>query len=134
MKDYSFDLTLALIIHSNEPIEHIKAYLDIDLEQRANHGIEEFPKVSQNLYFCKTKYEECSNTDFAINDFLQKLFISPKKINLLKKIGDCTLRLFVQSDYAQIGFKLSKKSLALLSSLSLPLEISILSWGEVDSN
>lgn len=42
------------------------------------------------------------------------------------------LRLYIQSDYAQIQFCLPNKILQMIEKLKLDLDISILSWGGID--
>jgi hypothetical protein len=42
---------------------------------------------------------------------------------------EVTLRLYVQSDYAQIFYRLMPDTLRRLAAIGLPLEVSVLSWG-----
>ena len=49
----------------------------------------------------------------------------------LRESCTVTLRLYIQSDYAQIAYCLSPETMGKLVALGMPLSISSLSWGEV---
>lgn len=78
----------------------------------------------------KKKNEELSETlDTLISDL--KKYIS--SIKNLSKYYEMCIRCYIQSDLAQIGFEFSPEAIKGLSELSLKLEFSILSWGEVET-
>ena len=73
-----------------------------------------------------------SMADEIFNQLL--LMLAPMKAFLqsLQAVSEVCIRLFVQSDYAQIGFDIQPVTIVKLAELGLRLEVSILSWGGVD--
>ncbi len=72
-----------------------------------------------------------ATTDMAMVHLLEHLSRHRDKLHQVKKLGHVTLRLFVQSDYAQMTYNLTPATLGWLAGINLTLEISSLSWGEV---
>ena len=69
--------------------------------------------------------------DTQLNHFLAELILHQDELADLARDWKFTLRLFVQSDYAQIAYRLMPETLQRLVALGLPLDVSSLSWGEV---
>ena len=69
--------------------------------------------------------------DTQLNHLLAELILHQEALNELVQHWKVTLRLFVQSDYAQIAYMLMPETLQRLVAIGLPLDVSSLSWGEV---
>ena len=69
--------------------------------------------------------------DTQLNYILAQLILHQDAMADLARDWKFTLRLFVQSDYAQIAYRLMPETLQRLVALGLPLDVSSLSWGEV---
>lgn len=69
--------------------------------------------------------------DTQLNHLLAELILHQEELAELAKEWTFTLRLFVQSDYAQIAYRLMPETLQRLVAVGLPLDVSSLSWGEV---
>ena len=71
------------------------------------------------------------STDTALNDLLALMVYKEELMNRLKSSYQVTLRLYVQSDYAQMAYQLMPETLSKIVATGLPLDVSSLSWGEV---
>ena len=69
--------------------------------------------------------------DTQLNHLLAELILHQDAMADLARDWKFTLRLYVQSDYAQIAYRLMPETLQRLVALGLPLDVSSLSWGEV---
>ena len=72
-----------------------------------------------------------NGVDTQLNHLLAELILHQEAVADLARNWRITLRLFVQSDYAQIAYRLMPETLQRLVALGLPLDVSSLSWGEV---
>ena len=71
------------------------------------------------------------NTDTALNDLLAQLIVNAAALKELAESGmSVKLRLYVQSDYAQMAFRLMPETLQRLVATGLPLDGTSMSWGE----
>lgn len=72
------------------------------------------------------------DTDAAMNSLLAQLILNTE---VLKELADSgvkvKLRLYVQSDYAQMSYRLMPETLSRLVATGLPLEVTSISWGEI---
>ena len=72
------------------------------------------------------------NTDTALNDLLAQLIVNASALKELADSGiQVKLRLYVQSDYAQMAFRLMPETLSRLVATGLPLDVTSMSWGEL---
>ena len=72
------------------------------------------------------------NTDTALNDLLAQLIVNAAALKELAENGmSVKLRLYVQSDYAQMAFRLMPETLQRLVATGLPLDVTSMSWGEL---
>ena len=72
------------------------------------------------------------NTDTALNDLLAQLIVNASALKELAESGiQVKLRLYVQSDYAQMAFRLMPETLQRLVATGLPLDVTSMSWGEL---
>ena len=74
---------------------------------------------------------EPEGTDAEWNSLLSHLESRNEALATLRARCTVTLRLYIQSDYAQIAYCLSPETMGKLVALGMPLSISSLSWGEV---
>lgn len=68
--------------------------------------------------------------DEGWNALLSHLEARRDAVQALKAQCEVSLRLYIQSDYAQMAYSLEADTLRKLVSLELPLSVSSLSWGE----
>ena len=72
------------------------------------------------------------NTDTALNDLLAQLIVQNAALKALMEIGiRVKLSLYVQSDFAQMSYRLMPETLSRLVATGLPLEVTSISWGEL---
>lgn len=72
------------------------------------------------------------DTDTALNDLLAQIIVHTGDLTSLATGGvSVKLRLYVQSDYAQMSYRLMPETLSRLVATGLPLEVSSMSWGEI---
>ena len=70
--------------------------------------------------------------DSVLTDILEGLSQRVPQLNRVKELGSLTLRIHLQSDFAQMVYRLTPETMGRLVEIGLPLEVSSLSWGEVD--
>lgn len=70
--------------------------------------------------------------DAGLNQLLTHLLAHGDALKKLQDKNTVELRMYVQSDYAQMAYCLMPETLTKLAELALPLSVSSLSWGEVD--
>ena len=67
--------------------------------------------------------------DPRMQALLQALEAAADALRTLREKHAVTLRLYVQSDYAKIFYRLVPDTLRRLADIGLPLEVSVVSWG-----
>lgn len=89
-----------------------------------------FP-IKKNAWFYKIDFTSLDNIDFSLN---QVLTIFLTKQNNFDRLLDAEIKIrcFINSDYAQIGFKLSADTLKLLALTKKDFEVSIFSGGGIE--
>ena len=70
-------------------------------------------------------------TDAGLNQLLTHLIQKGDALKQLQEKCRVELRMYVQSDYAQMAYSLMPSTLQKLAELALPLSVSSLSWGEI---
>lgn len=75
------------------------------------------------------KIDENNTPNNVLNNFVDMLLPLTTYINQLSKEFDVFFKCYLQSDYAQINFRLSPEVMTKIASLKIDFEISILSWG-----
>lgn len=73
-----------------------------------------------------------NNPSHALNKLIELICPYESYIKSLEKDNDCVIKCFVQSDDAQVNYRLSMDVMKKLTELGVELEISVLSWGGVD--
>lgn len=72
------------------------------------------------------------STDTALNDLLAQIIVHTGELKTFAERGmKVQLRMYVQSDYAQMSYRLMPETLSRLVATGLPLEVSSMSWGEL---
>ena len=130
------DARLALLVTGSDlPMEEIEQLLELKPTRAVRKGdlINRLPEMfsEQDEWVYAIQLTAPSGTDMAMVHFLEHLTRHREHIHQVKKLGRVTLRLFVQSDYAQMTYNLTPATLGWLAGINLTLEISSLSWGEV---
>ena len=72
------------------------------------------------------------STDTALNDLLAQIIVHTGELKAFAERGiKVQLRMYVQSDYAQMSYRLMPETQSRLVATGLPLEVSSMSWGEL---
>lgn len=74
---------------------------------------------------------EPEGADGEWNALLSRLQERREQLTALKQNYQVTLRMYVQSDYAQMAYQLMPETMEKVVAIGLPLNVSSLSWGEV---
>ena len=74
---------------------------------------------------------EPEGADGEWNALLSRLQERREQLTALKQTYQVTLRMYVQSDYAQMAYQLMPETMEKVVAIGLPLNVSSLSWGEV---
>ena len=123
-----------LLTGQDLPIAEAEALLGLRPTRivRAGEIINQVPEVraEHDEWVCAIPLHHPMSGEPALDALLRAL--GEHKAGLESLSGRCqvSLRLYVQSDYAQVNYILTAGTLGLLAELGLPLEVSTLSWGE----
>lgn len=127
-----YDLSICLKIETEESIDSVTEILgqiptcSIKKGERLSRVLE---PAESNIWMYDVKYRDCKDNVGLMSNFLGGIKNIFQRIESIKAIGNVTIRVSVVSDFAQLGIGFSEEELLLLSSLQIPLEISVLSWG-----
>ena len=133
MTDATFNLSICLKIETEENIDFITDVLNLrptDLIKKGERKSRVLDAAESNIWIYDVKYGDCKNIEGKISEFLDGIPQLFQKTKDLERIGTVTIRISIVSDFAQLGVGFSKKDLSLLSCLQIPIEISVLSWGQ----
>lgn len=127
----------SLLLHGDElPMEEIEQMLGLKAVRALRKG-----DVVNQLPLIKAETDEWIYTiplvapegeDAGLNQLLSHLAQHGEALKQLQQRYGVELRMYVQSDYAQMAYSLMPETLSKLAELSLPLSVSSLSWGEFD--
>lgn len=90
--------------------------------------------IPNDIWIFEIEYNENSEPKEVFGSLITRLKPTKDYLAQLSTLHDVCLRFYIQSDFAQIFFRLSPQILNDLAELNLPLEVSILSWGGVEDN
>ena len=126
----------SLIIHGESlPMEEIEAGLGLRATRVIRKGevLNRLPLIEApaDEWVYTVPLTEPEGTDVEWNSLLSHLESRADALAALRESCTVTLRLYIQSDYAQIAYRLSPETMGKLVALGMPLSISSLSWGEV---
>ena len=88
-------------------------------------------EAATDEWTCTVPLDDPEGVDHQLNHLLAELILHQNELADMARDWKFTLRLFVQSDYAQIAYRLMPETLQRLVAVGLPLDVSSLSWGEV---
>lgn len=118
------------------PAEEIESRLKIPATQIIRKGdvLNRLPlMVAESDEWAHTiSLTNAESTDEALNDLLAQIILHTGDLKAFAERGiSVRLRMFVQSDYAQMTYRLMPETLSRLVATGLPLEVSSTSWGEI---
>ncbi len=127
----------SLILEGNNlPVEKISAAMGLEPTRVIRKG-----DVLNRLPLMCAEHDEwtstidltnAQDTDAALNELLAQIILRKTEMKTLAEQGiGVSMRLYVQSDYAQMSYRLMPETLSRLVATGLPLEVSSISWGEV---
>lgn len=138
MTNSTFDLALSLKFESENTLDWLSDFLGIYPTTYIPKGTSQFDfiKYDKNIWILTKKYSNYNGNDpIGIDSFLDSISNLLPKIEDIKQHINCSFRVSVVSEWAQICYTIKPDSLAILNRLSIPLEISVLSWGHcIDSD
>lgn len=85
----------------------------------------------EDVYIYSKKYNSVITIDDNINDFLTEIIIKKDELHNLSKQNNISLRIYLQSSQSQISFSIKTELLQKINELRVPIEFSIISWGEI---
>lgn len=127
----------SLIIEGEQlPVETISSTLNLEPTRVIRKGdtLNRLPlMVAENDEWARTiELSDSQDTDTALNDLLAQIIVHTGDLKSFADSGlTVKLRLNVQSDYAQMSYRLMPETLSRLVATGLPLEVSSMSWGEL---
>lgn len=118
------------------PAEEITAKLGLEPTKVIHQGdvLNRLPEIvaEADEWVHAVELSAPDGVDEALNGLLAALMAHKPELDAIKAKWKASLRLYVQSDYAQIAYSLMPQTLTKLVAVGLPLEVSTLSWGIVD--
>ena len=126
----------SLIIHGDGlSVENIESNLGLKATRMIRRGevLNRLPLIEApaDEWVYTVSLTDPEGTDAEWNSLLSHLTSRKEALAALRESCSVTLRLYVQSDYAQIAYCLSPETMGKLVALGMPLSISSLSWGEM---
>lgn len=113
-------------IQKNIPIEPSKIILKGD-------KFEKYPNETLfDLWILDLEFENSANIDETLNKLLTIISPYTHYFRQLSSQNDVIIRIYIQSDYAEIGWQLHPDTIQKLAATHLELEFSVLSWGGVE--
>lgn len=127
----------SLLLHGNElPMEEIEQMLALKAVRTLRRGdvVNQLPliKAETDEWIYTIPLVTPESEDAGLNQLLTHLAQHGEALKQLQQRYSVELRMFVQSDYAQMAYSLMPETLSKLAELSLPLSVSSLSWGEFE--
>ncbi len=127
----------SLILEGNDmPIDLIQKKLHMEATRFIRKGdvLNRLPlMVAENDEWTYTiELTNSQDTDDALNKLLARLILCGDALREMSDGGlKVKLRMCVQSDYAQMTYRLMPETLQRLVATGLPLEVTSISWGEL---
>ena len=128
-----FSLILA---GENLPVEHISQMLGLEPTRIIRKGdmFNRLPLMiaDQDEWDRTINLTNAHDTDTDLNDLLAQIIVHTGELKAFADSGiSIKLRMYVQSDYAQMSYRLMAETLSRLVATGLPLDVSSMSWGEI---
>lgn len=126
----------SLIIQGDElPVEAIEQQLALANTRLIRKGevLSRLPLIEAETdeWLYAIDLTDPTGTDAHLAQLLKHLEDHKAALGALADSHQVTLRLYVQSDYAQMAYRLMPETLQRIAALNLPLSISSLSWGQL---
>ena len=126
----------ALIFHGTDlPMDQISQLLDLQPTRcvRAGELLNRLPELraEDDEWIYAIDLNAPMGEDQALNQILQHLIERSCSLHMAESLGRLTLRLHIESDYAQMVYTLMPETIHRLMEIGLPLEVTSLSWGEI---
>ncbi len=128
MNSLNFQTSIAIIIRSSEPIDVISEKMGIS-PTKVSQNQNAVDSDANNLWAYKKRFKDGTNFSVCLQNFIEEIPFLSQKIAMLKQYSSCTLRVSIVSLFAQLGFTISNSDLQTLSSLDIPFEITLFSYG-----
>lgn len=125
----------SLLLHGDGlPMADIESMLELKATRTLKKGevVNQLPLIQAETdeWIHTILLEAPEGADLRLNQLLSHLTRHAEALKQLQAKYRVELRLYVQSDYAQMTYDLVPETLQHLAELSLPLGVSSLSWGE----
>jgi len=130
---YSFDVSLIVESEKESIYDAIKilGFTEYKIIEKGKLISRALPCSEVNSYIYTQTCDEPEMYQKALLTFLEIIKEKKDDINFLKTKYNIYLKVFCQSDYAQMQFELLPEAFKAMYEIGLKCEFSILSWGEV---
>ncbi len=133
MNTTTHDYHIAVIVRSDrtpdeDSIKSISELAEPADSREISKGV--IKKIKTNLLVYKKVYKSCGSVDEVIKRFCDEW---PNIKLVFEENGyknEIFMRMFIMSEYAQLGHVFSPMSLGLLAQMNVPIEVSILPWND----
>ena len=88
-------------------------------------------EATEDMWCCEVPLTTPNGEDAELNALLTTIAAHKKELAELAQTGRVMMRMYVQSDRAQMAYQLMPETLQRLSDTGLPLDVTSLSWGEI---
>lgn len=127
----------SLIIRGHDDIDfsYLDKYLNIKptKEVKRNETLSKLDgKVESDAWIHEIKMKKEDDINNTLKELLYLLQEDESKIYKMTNSFDICIRCYMQSELAQIGVDFSSEVIKLLANLNIRIELSILSWGNVE--
>lgn len=85
-----------------------------------------------DIWIYEIRHDESGDPNKTLKTLLSIFKSSGDFLRMTSKLVDVSVKCFVQSDLAQIGFEFSPEVIKNLADIGIKFELSILSWGGVE--
>ena len=126
----------SLIIRGQQlPFEELSRQLDKADARMVRQGdvLNQLPRIvaPEDEWVYTVALTNPEGEDAALNALLADMDARQAQLKQIAATCQVTMRLYIQSDRAQIAYRLMPETLKRLVSTGLPLDITSLSWGEI---
>ncbi len=128
---YSFDISLVVVSEKSiDEVVNILKFEEFSLIHKGDRMSRVLSPAEENIYSYTQKCDSVSEYQTSLLRFLNTLLEKKKELVFLKTKYDVYVKIFYQSDYAQMQFELPTEFFQIMHKLDLKCKVSLLSWGE----
>ncbi len=91
-------------------------------------------KSQHDVWIFEKEFDENGTPAKTLKNILASISSSKDYLQNLTNFAELSIKCYVQSNYAQVNFKINPNILKELASMNIEFEVSILSWGGVESD